>query len=522
MRLSAEAWSQGIGSFFVHAVPFSFGTGPLFASSVTKILAHLAGDGPVHVYELGAGAGVLSRNVLDSLERDQPALYERTTYHVTEYAEALVDQMRTLRMFESHAGHVDLRCQDAQQFEWRQAEPPTLIICSYLINALGYRQFEVREGQLHEVLVSTDLAADASVLDASQVAPRRLDAAQITALLEGDDLDRRRALAPSILPYLIETLHSVPIDGGVSLTDAERSSVHARADALPAGADYRWNHPIGFVDRLHTILDRLPRGAAMLVHDIGVCTTEDNRAPEALIRRYGATAAAAVDFPLLLDIADAHGVAGTTTEHPGVVSQTALLHRASPDTAQVFADVTQAAQPSRIQKAIDDLAAAIDADRVEAALPEIEALTDLERQDYTLALKLALASIAIGDVDRAINVLEESIELYHPMALPSRVMLGTMAAASGALDEARCQFDEALDVAPDLPEALLGLAKVARSQGEDRQYVELMCRWLSATSVAPDTAMFLELATALSALGDNRRAAEVLLSVQSTMFETST
>jgi len=315
-----------------------------------------------------------------------------------------------------------------------------------------------------------------------------------------------------------ETLQRVSIEDSPALSRAAKKSVLARARAIPADTTYGFVHPTGFLSRLDTIFEQLPDDSALMLLDIGVASTSAYHPPDGLIRQYGATAATAVDFPYLVDLARAQIIEAHVTGHPGVESQLAIFRRGCEHAKDGLQKVVDSARPRRIQRSIDALAVALDGGDIEGALASAETLSGPEQRDYTLMIKVALGHIGLGDLERADKILEESIALYRPMALPSLVMLGTIAATANATDRARGYFDEALSIAPTFPEALDGLARLARAEREDSELVAVLRRWLRVTPTSPTVDTFMDVARAMSARGDNHRAAEILLSVQALML----
>src|SRR3989344_4301813 len=93
-KISNEAWNyRGLSVFNVEHVPFSDSTSSWFAKNITKLLlnrlAQLAWQGRklkdgIHIYEFGAGTGVLSKRVLGILKREHPTIYKKTTLHISD------------------------------------------------------------------------------------------------------------------------------------------------------------------------------------------------------------------------------------------------------------------------------------------------------------------------------------------------------------------------------------------------------------------------------------------------------
>ena len=93
MHLGKLAWAKGVETFFLDQVPFSFGTGAVEAANIVALIRFRAArvlEGPIRIWELGAGLGLLSRHCLDVLLRESPEVYARCVFEVSDDAPELV------------------------------------------------------------------------------------------------------------------------------------------------------------------------------------------------------------------------------------------------------------------------------------------------------------------------------------------------------------------------------------------------------------------------------------------------
>ena len=72
-----------------------------------------------NIYEIGAGNGTLARDILDFLQAEYPAVYERTKYTIIEISEKLAGRQRQLLQ----PTHPCVNVVNKSIFRWRTKEP---------------------------------------------------------------------------------------------------------------------------------------------------------------------------------------------------------------------------------------------------------------------------------------------------------------------------------------------------------------------------------------------------------------
>ena len=162
-RLSQAAWSSGIETFFVHAIPFSYSTGKAFACRIARLMAFAlhrccerrAAPPLFHVYEIGAGLGVLALHVLDLLREHHPDLYSRLLFHVTDASASTLERIQSLGVLDDHREHVRFEVVDALRPKFGHGEEPAFVLQSYMVDSLPARHIEISGGEVFELLVRT-------------------------------------------------------------------------------------------------------------------------------------------------------------------------------------------------------------------------------------------------------------------------------------------------------------------------------------------------------------------------------
>lgn len=139
-------------------------------------------------------------------------------------------------------------------------------------------------------------------------------------------------------------------------------------------------------------------------------------------------------------------------------------------------------------------------------------LASLTRASYDLELH--------GDLDRARETLERALETTSGGAGAAWVHthLGLLAFNNGDLDAAREDWVAGLDVVPDDPALLAGLARIDAAEGDEATARE---RWESVVAARPLPEYLAEYGTWLRAIGDDEAAQEQfdVLEVVQTLFE---
>ena len=88
VQLSNEAFTNtGINLFFSEKVPFADRTGLRFAKNIVNLFEERIGKlkkkkGKIHIYELGAGTGILALRILDYLKSRNLSLYQQIVLHL--------------------------------------------------------------------------------------------------------------------------------------------------------------------------------------------------------------------------------------------------------------------------------------------------------------------------------------------------------------------------------------------------------------------------------------------------------
>lgn len=109
VQISREAYeNSGIGIFSAEKIPFANRTGPEFAQNLVDLFvarvkslqkSDRSFSNGIHIYELGAGTGILAKRVLDLLKNNHPKIYRQIVLHVSDISKETVAQLKALAVF---------------------------------------------------------------------------------------------------------------------------------------------------------------------------------------------------------------------------------------------------------------------------------------------------------------------------------------------------------------------------------------------------------------------------------------
>ena len=79
----------GMSSFYMFKVPYGFSQSRSSCLTILSYIVKIAKNKPhqpLHVYEFGAGMGLLAAAVLAAIKTDHPEIYNRLTFHISDIA----------------------------------------------------------------------------------------------------------------------------------------------------------------------------------------------------------------------------------------------------------------------------------------------------------------------------------------------------------------------------------------------------------------------------------------------------
>jgi len=223
---------------FVTSPHMSADFGELLAEQFADMWNRLGQPCPFHLVEMGAGQGLIVRDVLDYLHRHHFECFEAMQYLIVEKSAALIaEQKRQIAVFSSLS---EAQAQ-IQWVQWTDIPPGSITGCFFsneLVDALPVHQVMVKDQALQEVYVRLQ-----NFDPVSQI------------LREGTDSFN------SAPPQFAETI------GSLSTPDLQHYfdplNIDLSADAYPEG--YRTEVNLNAIDWLQTVAQRLQRGYVLTI-----------------------------------------------------------------------------------------------------------------------------------------------------------------------------------------------------------------------------------------------------------------
>lgn len=273
---------EGLGAFSAEGIPYAGRTSREYADKVATLAAERIttleaeqsdrtvkeedADRKHHLYELGAGSGMLSRRIADNLKEQHPDIYEKTVLHVTDFSDSTVEAWRQAGLSTGHEGHMVLERMNGMHPEFPENAKPTMVYHTYLGDSLPTHHIVTRGGQVFEQQIQTTIPADAHIIDPTGEEPQVLNAAQIKDIIDNDP-ERRARLAPRISGIMHEDFREVPLEE-TNLSDADKERLERRASRIDGDAGF--NYSLGLEESLEASVEAVREtGGIVLVSDFG-------------------------------------------------------------------------------------------------------------------------------------------------------------------------------------------------------------------------------------------------------------
>lgn len=452
---ATRAWEQGIGTFFYDGVPFSFSTGRAFADAIARFLLVLR-TGPVVVEELGAGLGLLSRQMVSAMLVHAPDM--PLQIHVSEFSATMVAQLRALGIFD---GLSDVTVSQDSCFSIGQS--PDLRIMAYVLDALPVRQFEIRPEGLWERHVKK-IAPDSVVWDGRFFPPRPVSVAAILA-----DPNAPLSLWRQVWPHMTTEETYIPCTWD-SITPDDRQLLQRIASDYPNGV--RCNYIPNTVALLDGLIARLATNGGVLIYDVGVTIPNVSEAMlswQDLQTDYGLTTCWVVFFPMIQAWAQWRGIQCRITTLPNGNSQMLYLSRA---------EISEEAW-----KILETVCREY---RHEAYIQAMAVATPIFDGDYSVTMAQAIAAYEACAYSKVQTHLAPLLACYGPVAVSAWLLWGKAAKALGNITEAKQAFEKAHCAAPEEEHVLYELAAIALKEQKYAQYCDYAKSYLLHRVALPD------------------------------------
>jgi SAM-dependent MidA family methyltransferase len=301
VQLSDLSWLQGYATYYLEKVPYSFTTSDIFSTCISELIADLIKDNKkdsFNIYELGAGMGFLSRNILDTFKKTHPKFYKKTQYHVTDYAKPVIDEIKKLELLSGHKKNVSLKVFDVFKHKLNKLLPD-LIFGVYLLDAFPVRHIEVENGEVYEIQVKTSITDNAVVFDTTCLPPKLLGFNDIKKLLKSNKKIKKSLMSRRVLDAVTEEYRRVPLDEIKGITKAELQDLRSFVDYLNPGKKIKFNYSYQMGNWLAQLLSRVSQESVIFFYDFGDNKFSKNEKIENMMLIAGSTAFYPVNFPYI-------------------------------------------------------------------------------------------------------------------------------------------------------------------------------------------------------------------------------
>ncbi len=482
-RLATLQWvRQGTLPFAQGHVPFAVNNnGRLSENAAALLFANCLETAPpdrILVLELGAGTGLFARYFLDEFrrlcERGSRDFYQRLSYYVTDRSPRTVEQWEERGIFREHADHAIRVVCDAVTLREIGAVRIHAAFCNYLLDVLPSAVVRRREQGWEQVAIRTSIRDDANLLR------------HYTTLTFDQIRELASSPAPEANAKLLPLLPILEIE--CDLMPAGDSRLPG-LDELPCeqgGARFTYNY--GAIECLECLLGLLDPHGFVLVNDYCVPsrgeTADEGAQPPAqpsMLQRFGSTTAMPVNFPLLDDHFERHGVTAVKPDGDdgSGIHARLLLRGALPSTRQTFEARFASAARQHADAPIIQAHQAVASGNLRQALASYRTAIERNPRDWLLIGEAAeFVSTQLKDHQTAIELAREALELnpWYSSWL-WRVMGDCLTSLQRPADAHECYL-QAQRIHPDDVQTCLKLSESWLALGNPRRCLEAVAQGL--------------------------------------------
>ena len=493
MRLSEIGWAYGSGNFFTQNVPISYSTSRDLASKLLAILHKQFATLPtnIHICEIGAGTGLLSKHILDCCLDRYPDTYQGLQLCVSDVSESILADIRRLGILETHGLLADgsqegvferatpfrslkdstlrvnpsgiqgvespqiplikLLCinilNTAMDENELKPKPYHMIYMCNVIDSLPVRHIEIRDGEIFEIQIQTRLSQDTPIYDTSTWPPTPLSTENILAILNDTNTKKAMAIAPTLIQSIRETERHIPLKES-DLSDADKADIVQFVESM-AMTDCRFNYPCGAREALREVSTQLATNALLFISDGGHFSTTQQIPTKSLLTSYGTATYALVFFPYIHYCLHALGLETVTTQNPEGDSQSLFASQQLSDDIKQDISVNFSAGLSRFEAEFEKIVMAADEEETQDRVSDLVLqLSPLEQQDYNFLLQLTKLAFHKEFYTLAQIYVQKAIESYGPMAAEAMFLQGQLHQAMGNIRGATQCFEYILSMFP--------------------------------------------------------------------------
>ncbi len=514
-QFSWISWQWGVATYFVEKIPFEYSTSRLFADQLTHYYLKTlpkdqAGLPHQHLYEFGAGMGMLAKHVIEALNQ-KAVSYGVTTFtlHVSEYSQAQIDDINRYGFLKNLNECAQLELISALDPEFSPGVP-NWIYLSYIVAALPTRQICVQDGIIYERYIGAELPDDAIITNATIWPPKVLNVDEIIDLVTSEDKTHLHHLIPIIAPLIKETEDLIPLDELTDYTPDERQLlIDFVAEVVPKKGNFKFNYPYQWIRAMDTMMASLAPEASLVLHDFGFTELKQDLTWTELFGHFGSSQYTAVCFPLLKWAASRQNLAVNMTTHPQGNSQMMAIYKGSRTEVigKVFNEVWS---PNSYMPRAHNIVEEIWSTKTENPImvtPEIaenwsKELPPIERHGYSINAHIASALYHYQYYDEAITYAERALTDYAQVGISALIVIARSYLKKEDIENAKKYFQKIVEISPMYSISYCELAKIALAENNLYDYLTLSKKWMMKDYFPLSWPLILNMATAAYQIAD--------------------
>jgi|GEM_PF-5739192 len=421
MNVANYSWAWGVSNFLINRIPFSYSTGFILGSKIGTLIIETfkKETRPLHVYELSAGSGYLSKHVIDFIHDNDPALFSQITFHITDMFDEIVNSLRenpSLQYDNVVFEQVDL---DKPSFK----NQPDFVIISYGFDTIPSRSVEVEAGVPSEYLFRSLMDPETPFWDTSQFPPKQYFPIEMNSIFKDPSSVSALHMSWDLVQNVKEEYYKVPCNAQNGWTEKESDVLNSFIKNFRIyNSVFNFSYPL--YNTLQKLLKALGENGILFIHDFAhVSVLDPSRTVERMLSPHGSSCFYTTFYPFLEFCAREVGYHTQYTRNADGKSQMMTISYTPLDQDifnKTFAKVGNERVRAIMDRVLQEDSNPYDEDMISGLL---EPLDSIERCEYAFNEHVAWYYIVHGHPELGIPHLQWNIQSYGHFAASSSVML---------------------------------------------------------------------------------------------------
>ncbi|MFA5878755.1 MAG: SAM-dependent methyltransferase [Candidatus Margulisiibacteriota bacterium] len=522
-KISGTANTWGAGSFFSEKIPFGDVTSKEVAAQIVEIIVFFANqnkkNSKLHIYEFGAGLGILAINILNDLLDYYPSIYKKIIYHISDISTEKLIELKKLVVFKDHLKHMDFSILDLLDLKFKETEMPQIVLHTYLFDALDVRHIKVENNNIYEIQIKTKLPQNCKILDTSNFLPCYLNTKEVQNILNTDtknitELKNKLILERRLKPLLEEEYKIVSLDKIKNISKEEKTNIKKFVKDKNINNEI-FNFSQKIYESILNIIEKLPIESSFLAidylkQDIKSDTVSKN-AINQMVSNYGVYQYYLVNQELVNY--SVHSVKNDVIKNnklhysliPNIIKNHNLYLIWNSNKIKEFnylLNKTFVKKDFEIaNNFITGIKACVHKDEI---FNEFNKLNPLARENYFILSLLTHQLFINGFYEEAERYALESLACRSFLGTTTYQLLGNIEIKKGNLEKAEYFYKKILTITPLIEEAYIGLTYIYKQTKQYKKLIKQLKEWLYYTKANEANYIMLELIKAFHKNGNNK------------------